>query len=58
MLEKNEINCQKNEIICVYNNTEEKINLLYDYNHIDSFWSDEIIKAHNEAKNNLNYIDI
>ena len=46
----------KNEINCVYYKKKETISLLYDYSKSD--WSDELKKIHNEAKNNLKYIDI
>ena len=49
---------EKNEIICFYNKKEQTINLLHDYNQVKSYWSDEKKKIHNEAKNNLNNIDI
>ena len=47
-----------NEINCVYYKDKETISLLYDYNQAESYWSDEIKKMHDDAKNNLNYIDI
>ena len=46
----------KNEINCVYYKKKETISLLYDYS--KSYWSDETKKVHDEAKNNLKYIDI
>ena len=46
----------KNEINCVYYKKEETISLLYDYS--KSYWSGETKKIHDEAKNNLKYIDI
>ena len=47
----------KNEINCVYYKKEETISLLYDYS--ESFlFNGEIKKVHDEAKNNLKYIDI
>ena len=48
----------KNEINCVYFKKEETISLLYDYKEDTTYWSDELKKIHNEAKNNLKYIDI
>ena len=48
MIEENEMNY---EINCVYNKKEDTINLLYDYSQVASDW-------HDEAKNNLKYIDI
>ena len=53
MIEENEMNY---EINCVYNKKEDTIDLLYDYNRSD--WSYEFKKIHDEAKNNLKYIDI
>ena len=52
MIEENEMNY---EINCVYNKKEDTINLLYDYN---KYCPDELKKVHDEAKNNLKYIDI
>ena len=53
MIEENEMNY---EINCVYNKKKDTINLLYDYSVAD--WPDELKKIHDEAKNNLKYIDI
>ena len=47
----------KNEINCVYYKKEETISLLYDYSKSFLF-NGEIKKVHDEAKNNLKYIDI
>ena len=53
---------EKNEINCIYNKEEETINLLYDYNQVKSYWSDEEKKIYNEAKKYMEdyfkYIDI
>ena len=46
-----------NEISCAYYKNKETISLLYDYSQVES-WSDEIKMMHNEAKNNLKFIDI
>ena len=55
MLGENEMS---NEINCIYHKEEETINLLYGYNQVESDWPEELKKIHDEAKNNLNYIDI
>ena len=44
------------EINFVYYKKEETISLLYAYS--ESYWFDEMQKIHDEAKNNLKYIDI
>ena len=43
-----------NEIICIYNKQDDKINLLYDYNKDISRWSEEDKKSYIEAKNDIN----
>ena len=58
MLEENEMDSKINEIKCVYNKKEKTISLLYDYNRVESNLSDELKKIHDEARNNLKYIDI
>ena len=58
MFRKTDTNSQKNEINCVYIKNRKTIDLLYDYNKVYSVWSDEIKEMHNEAKDNLKYIDI
>ena len=62
ILKKNKIRRKleemKNEINCVYYKKKETISLLYDYSKVESYWSDELKKIHDEAKNNINYIDI
>ena len=49
---------EEHEINCIYNKNEKTINLLYDYNQVESYWDDDVKKIHNEAKNNLKNIDI
>ena len=48
-----ELNGNKNEIICIYNKQEDEINLLHDYT-INITWSDEYKKLYIEGKNNIN----
>ena len=46
------------EIKCKYYKRDITINLLYDYNKVKSNWSDELKMIHNDAEENLQYIDI
>ena len=44
----------KNEIICIYNKKEDKINLLHNYDLDSKYISDEDKKLYKEGKNNIN----
>ena len=50
----NELNGDKNEIICIYNKQKDEIDLLHDYTKDIKYWSDEDKKAFIEGKNNIN----
>ena len=50
-----ELNGNKNEIICIYNKQKDEIDLLYDHHDgIKSYWPDEFKKSYIEGKNNIN----
>ena len=50
----NELNGNKNDIICIYNKQGDEINLLHDYTENIKYWSDEEKKSYIEGKNNIN----
>ena len=50
-----ELNGNKNEIICIYNKQKDEINLLHDYTYDMKDWDDEEKKkSYIEGKNNIN----
>ena len=49
-----ELNGNKNEIICIYNKQNDEINLLHDYTQDTDDWSEEGKKSYIEARNNIN----
>ena len=50
---KEEINNNKNEIICVYNKKDkDRINILHDYK--NNYYEKNYKESYNEAKNNIN----
>ena len=48
------VESQKNEITCIYNKQDDKINLFYDFNEDIEDWGEELKKKYIEGKNNIN----